>query len=272
MPMLFDDLRKAKPSERLRLVGRINGIRIPQSSKSTANYLIQSLNDRDPDVSKCAIRLMSQIPVTDSLLEKEKDELNIPEFYLSRRVYEAVGKSSPKDYLMNSAGKMQGISVIGKTVESSSGSSNTVWSVETVSGTDDNRKVFLRHKNSKGEIINIEVPENGYSQKSMPLFWNQEREILYFGVTQGNSTVRSLELWEYDTKSNSFINIGDTNSHIFFSPDNKWILWETGEKYSEVGNNTVYTSQIVIYNSEKKRNYCLTGEVSLNTFKGWAIK
>jgi hypothetical protein len=135
---------------------------------------------------------------------------------------------------------------------------------------DDLDNAYLIYRNlQSGGLKKIKVPalSNG---EMYPVFWHPNSKLFYFMVCVGVDNNRSLELWEYDLVDNRLLEIGDTNGHVFISPNGQWIVWETGSFLNPSGlKPPLHSGLICLYETGNKINYQLTQGSVISYFKEW---
>jgi len=142
------------------------------------------------------------------------------------------------------------------------------YSIKTFADDLDNAYLVVRHL-SDGNFKKMKVPAQS-NGAMWPLFWHPQKPILYFMVTTGDTTGRSLELWECDVVRGVFQNVGNTNGDVYLSPDGRWILWETGPYLDSCHlKSPLHCVLLCAYDIEKKVNYRLTDRPSISLFQRW---
>jgi hypothetical protein len=143
-------------------------------------------------------------------------------------------------------------------------------SVKTFADDLDNDHLIVRNT-AKGILKEVTVPalSNGVM---IPLFWHPQKAVVYFMVSVGDDTGRSLQLWEYDLTSERFQNIGDTNGDAFINRDGSWIIWETGPTLDKGHlKPPFHCVALCAYDTTRKINYQLTTDQSIAFFQRWTV-
>ncbi len=135
---------------------------------------------------------------------------------------------------------------------------------------DDENNVWLILKNTKTKREEKVFYPGSCMGLVSPLFWNGPKNLFYFMVGGGVTTDSSSGLFQFDVSDKSFLYVGTTNGRAFLSPDNKWVVWETGRMMSECGvGYKMYCTHLVLYDVDKGKNYQLTDGKSVNLFDHW---
>ena len=121
--------------------------------------------------------------------------------------------------------------------------------------------------NVNRSVNKIKIPDQGFSWKVVG--WHPLKDIFYFSMTQGPNTARIESLWQYDAVKKSILKIGVTNGKAYLSPDQRWILWETGGEYQTIKNKNFSVFHLNEFDVNKGVNYELTPKASDNMFIRW---
>jgi hypothetical protein len=242
--------------------------------------IFASKNSEAAPASRIAEVVVKELEVLPrNLLKRE-----IPEFVFLRREFKALGKSRPECFLMDAKGTFSPL-----TTPASASEGDSRWGLEKVEPNKnsligfgkssespmDEKGIFLCFRSNavdSPKCITITSGED-LAFGAEPLAFDEGKSQFYFWYYIGTSTDRRHALMVYSTADRQLAKIGETYGSLpQWSKDHQWLLWTSGEVYSQFNGMTLKTWNLRMYSVEEKVSYEITTGISTNNFSQWNVR
>ncbi len=236
----------------------------------------------------------AETPKTTRAKEKGKPSAGaaMPEFHFWSRSYKSKGKSDYVRYRMTPRGSIEKIP---GSITYEQAWRNHVFSIEkwrkeqkegfltspsgtwSISGTNlhDSSISLLTHIIASGpegasNTIGLPFLHNRGIMGPGHIGWHPTRDLLFIYRMEGGTGMRGTGLTQYDPARNEFTYIGTISDMPHFSPDGKWVLFETAGDYAPLGKHpSLSVNHLVAYDIDRHETHQLTRGINTSFVEGW---